>query len=238
MMRFGGIAGAALAALAASGAAVNAQGGPNAAAVLSVDADYRTAAIESSAPVDGPHFRIGIRIEGARYLDGYACELGYDTSLLDFVGARAASPEEGLANFLETRGGTAVAFVGRLSLRDTALVSVGNALAGSDSSRSPGGDGLLAILAFRAKGIGTARFQGGKVELLDWRQTLDTAVVFRSGSVEIRNSIAVRAWRKVPAGAEILWLDPLGRRLADAANVAKRRAPGIRLAAPRDPRLR
>ena len=83
---------------------------PAARRVLAVDADCRTPAIEPSAPADGPVFRIGIRISGARYLDGYAFELGYDTALAALVGARASSPEESLPNFLETRGGAAVAY--------------------------------------------------------------------------------------------------------------------------------
>lgn len=213
----------------AAGAAL---GGPNAAAVLAVDADWRTSAVEPGASVAGPVFGIGIRISGARYLDGYAFELGYDTALAAFVGARAGSPEEGQPNFLETRGGAAVAFVGRLSVRDTSLVTVANALAGSDSTRSPGGDGLLAILEFRAKGSGRVRFVPGKVELLDWRQTLDTAAAFQGGSVDIGIPVTARLRRSPVAGAESRWMDILGRPLGGM------RAPGFRLAVVRDPRLR
>jgi hypothetical protein len=230
MMRMRGIM---IAAVTLAGwAAGAALGGPNAAATLAVDADWRTPAVEPGASADGPVFAIGIRISGARYLDGYAFELGYDTALAAFVGARAGSPEEGLPNFLETRGGTAVAFVGRLSVRDTSLITVANALAGSDSTRSPGGDGLLAILEFRAKGSGTVRFVPGKVELLDWRQTLDTAAAFQGGSVDIRIPVTARLRRSPPAGADVRWMDILGRPLGSM------RAPGFRLAVVRNPRPR
>lgn len=208
MARAGGIKIAALGlALARSASA-----GPNAAATLYVDADYRTSAIEYSAPVNGPAFRIGIRIAGAQYLDGYAFELGYDTALVAFTGAQAGSPGEGLPNFLETRGGMAVAFVGRLSTRDTAMITVGDALAGSDSARSPSGDGLLAILEFRAKGTGMARFYPGKAELLDWKQTLDTAAAFQGGSVSIQSSVTSRLRRLAASGADAVRMDLLGRR--------------------------
>lgn len=186
--------------------------GPNAAASLHVDADFRTPAIEYSAPV-GPVFKVAVRIAGARYLDSYAFELAYDTAAVAFVGAEAGSAGEGLANILETRGGSAVAFVGRLSIRDTSRLSVGNALAGSDSTRSPSGDGLLALLEFRAKVAGMARFYPGKVELLDWRQELDTAVAFQGASVEIRMGVGTRRHAfLVRPGRAAPRFDPLGRR--------------------------
>lgn len=204
---------AGMAACLAAGAAL---AGPNAAATLYVDADWRTPAIEYSAPVAGPRFQVAVRIAGAQYLDSYAFELGYDTALVDFVGAAAGSDGDGAPNILETRGGTAVAFLGRLSARDTTLISVGNALAGSDSARSPSGDGLLALLEFRVKALGMARFHPGTAELLDWRQELDTAASFQGASVDIRATSALRRTLVRASEGGGAWIDPLGRRLAAA----------------------
>lgn len=165
-------------------------GGPNAGATVYVDADPSTAAIEYSAVGTGTVVRIAVRIRDAQYLDGYSFDLAYDTARLDFVKAEASLT--GTANILETRGGTAVAFVGRLSREDTARVSVGNALAGTDSTRSPSGEGLLAVLEFHAKTPGMARFAPSRVQLLDYAQVLDTAISVLGGSVDVMATVGIR----------------------------------------------
>lgn len=188
-------------------------GGPNAGATVYVDADPATAAIEYSAVGTGPVVKVAVRIKDARYLDGYSFELAYDTSRLDFVKAEASLP--GTANILETRGGAAVAFVGRLSREDTASVSVGNALAGSDSARSPSGDGLLAVLEFRAKAAGMARFAPSKVQLLDYAQELDTAISVLGASVDVMPTAGIRRLAAVgkPGAGSTALFDLLGRRM-------------------------
>lgn len=198
----------------------------SAAPAVYVDSDWRSATVEYSHPVQAPTFRIAIRITGATSLDSYAFDLGYDTAKVAFVGASAGSPGDGAPNILETRGGSAVAFVGRVSARDTTRITVGNALAGSDSSRSPSGDGVLALLDFRAKALGMARFYPGKVELLDWKQELDTTAIFQGGSVDIQGAIAVRRVARMEDRLHAVWIDPLGRRVAGLP------APASRAAAP------
>ena len=185
--------------------------GPNAGASLHVDADASTPAIEYSAVGSGSVIRIAIRIRDVRYLDGYSFDLAYDTARLVFLKADPGIP--GQANILETRGGSAVAFVGRLSSRDMAQVSVGNALAGSDSTLSPSGGGLLAVLEFQAKAAGMARFTPSNVQLLDYAQELDTAISFIGASVQVGSPVAVRRWAVIGARDDNAGFrfDPLGR---------------------------
>lgn len=188
-------------------------GGPNAGATVYVDADPTTAAIEYSTVGTGTVVRVAVRIKDARYLDGYSFDLAYDTSRLAFVKAEASL--SGTANFLETRGGAAVAFVGRLSREDTARVSVGNALAGSDSARSPSGDGLLAVLEFHAKAAGMARFAPSKVQLLDYAQELDTAISVLGASVDVVPTAGIRRLAMVGMrdSRPTVLFDLLGRRM-------------------------
>lgn len=188
-------------------------GGPNAGATVYVDADPSTAAIEYSAVGTGSVVRVAVRIKDAQYLDGYSFDLAYDTSRLVFVKAEASL--SGTANFLETRGGAAVAFVGRLSREDTAKVSVGNALAGSDSTRSPGGDGLLAVLEFHAKAAGMARFAPSRVQLLDYAQELDTAISVLGASVDVMPSAGIRRLARIGMreSRSAAPFDLLGRRM-------------------------
>lgn len=218
---------------AAALAAGPALAGPNASATLRVDADPRTAAVEPSAVSTGRNFLVAVRIAGAVRLDGFAFELGYDTALVAFVGARSSSPADGIADFLESRGGQAVAFVGRLSARDTSRVTVANALAGADSSRSPSGEGVLAVLEFRAKATGMARFHPGKVELLDWSQELDSAQSFLGASVDIQDPTRLRGPRpravlRLRGEGDFPWLDLLGR----SAGAKARSSPGVSVSRP------
>lgn len=165
--------------------------GPNADAVLHVDADPLTAAIDYSLPRP-PDFKIAVRITGAVHLDGYSFDLQYDTAQVAFVGVVAASPLDGLINVLETRGGQSAAFVGRPSTRGDGWITIANTLAGSDSAKSPSGDGLLALLSFQGKRPGIARFFPGRVELQDYKQVLDTGVAFVGASVDVQVPTAIR----------------------------------------------
>jgi hypothetical protein len=85
-----------------------------------------------------------------------------------------------------------VAFVGKPSARGAGWITVANALAGSDSTKSPSGDGLLAVLSFHGRKPGIARFIPGRAELLDYRQEADTAVAFVGASVDVQAPIALR----------------------------------------------
>lgn len=160
--------------------------GPNQDAGLFIDVDYRTVPVDSQGTVAyGTHFWIGVRIADARYLDTFGFRLGFDSSLVGFVKAVPESPADGVADFLESRGGTSVGFLGRISGLDSNQVAIGNGLTGQDSSKTPGGSGLLVLLEFLAKGStpGKAVFSISDVKLLDWQQSLDTLVSVHTGAV-------------------------------------------------------
>jgi hypothetical protein len=202
--------------------------GPNADARLHVDADPLTPAIEYSLPRPS-EFKVAVRISGAVHLDGYSFELQYDTAQVAFLGAAPASPADGLVNVLETRGGQSAAFVGQPSARGDGWISIANTLVGSDSSRSPSGDGLLAVLSFQGKGHGLTRFIPGRVELQDYRQVLDTGVAFVGASVDIQPTVALRrapAWvlRFREGGDQAGW-DLSGRRSEGPATGLRIRPP-------------
>jgi hypothetical protein len=194
--------------------------GPNADAVLHVDADPLTPAIDSSLPRP-TEFRIAVRVSGAVHLDGYSFELQYDTAQVAFLGAVAGSPTEGLINILETRGGRSAAFLARPSVRGGGWLTLANTLTGSDSTRSPSGDGLLAVLSFQGKRPGIARFTPGTAELQDYRQVLDTGIAFIGASVDVQPTVALRRaspWvlRFRESGDPTGW-DPSGRRSVGSA---------------------
>jgi hypothetical protein len=170
--------------------------GPNQGAGLSVDMDFRTAPVESlGTAAYGSAFWIGVRIADARYLDTFGFRLGFDSSLVGFVKAVPESPQDGVTDFLASRGGTAVGFLGRISSQDSTQVAIGNGLAGRDSAQAPGGSGLLVMLEFIAKGSspGKAVFSISEVKLLDWQQSLDTLASVQSGAVLLGPAAGIAA---------------------------------------------
>ena len=171
--------------------AVQVIAGPNQAAKLYVDVIPSTTAPDSvSTAVPTTSFWVGVRVADARYLDTYGFLLSYDTARLAFV--RALPGDAGEANFLETRGGTPIGFIGERSRRDSTRVSVAYGLPRQDSTKSPNGAGLLALINFRSKGpTGNARYSLREVKLLDWQQTLDTAMTLYGGRTAIQNPVTV-----------------------------------------------
>jgi hypothetical protein len=183
--------------------------GPNAAASLYVDLDCATPQIDSAFSRAGTQeFWVGVRVAGAKYLDSYGFKLAYDPTKLAFVRAVAAAPEEGYADFLETRGGSAPLFIGKLSARDSSRVTIANSLAGSDSAKSPGGAGLLALIRFRPLASGTARFDLEEAELLDWSQEADVPAAARGASLALDPASTARI--RIAAEPSARWA---GRRL-------------------------
>ena len=169
-------------------------GGLNRDASLYVDADYRTVPIDSlGTAAYGKPFWIGIRIADARYLDTFGFRLGFDSSLVEFVKAVPASPTDGIADFLESKGGTSVGFLGRISSQDSTQVTVANGLTGQDSSKAPSGSGLLVLMEFISKGSvpGKAAFAISEVKLLDWQQNLDSLVSTHAGAVMLQPTEAL-----------------------------------------------
>lgn len=181
-----------------SGALSVSWAGVNAAAGLYVDLDCGSPEIDSAASrlFSGPNaepFWVGVRISNAKYLDSYEFKLAFDPSKLAFVRAVAAIPDEGYENFLETKGGSAPFFIGKLSMRDSSRATIGNSLSGSDSSRSPDGSGLLAFLQFRPLAAGTARFALEEAQLLDWEQNPDTPAAMRGAALALESPVFARS---------------------------------------------
>ncbi len=168
--------------------------GPNQNASLSVDVNYQTAAVESlGTAAPGAPFWIAVRVAGAEYLDTYGFKLGFDSSRVGFLQAVPELPSGSIGNFLASRGGTSVGFLGRISNVDSTQVTVANGLVGRDSSRTPRGSGVLVLMQFLAKGTasGKAVFSLSNVQLLDWQQSLDTAIVVHAGAVILEPSTAL-----------------------------------------------
>lgn len=168
--------------------------GPNQDASLSVDVKYQTAQVESLGTAEqGAPFWIAIRIAGAEYLDTYGFRLGFDSSRVGFLQAVPELPSAAIGDFLASRGGTSVGFLGRISNTDSTQVTVANGLAGRDSALSPRGSGVLVLMQFLAKGpaMGKAVFTLSDVKLLDWQQSLDTAIAVHAGAVVLEPSTAL-----------------------------------------------
>jgi hypothetical protein len=197
--------------------------GPNANAVLSVDLLPATSASDSTHALrSDSSLWVAVRIAQAVGLDGYGFELAYNRTLLDFDTAVASSPADGWNNFLESQGGTSLGFIGRLSNLDSSKVTIGNSLIGSDSSQSPGGGGIVALIRFRGKSAsGNAAFSLGAVQLLDWRQQLDTGnavtgamLTLTPPPVALRNPNKARLFRFDNLMVLQLRRDVLGRRVS------------------------
>ena len=156
--------------------AAHAHAAGNADAVLSLDGAPGTAALDSvaTAPVGGK-WTVALRISGAEYLDSYACELGFDSTVVAPLSGSLSDSALAPVPFLESRGGTAIWFA-RPSRASSNTISIAATLAGSDSSRSPQGSGILAILVFRVVKQGKSRLEILHPKLLDWNLALDTAM--------------------------------------------------------------
>jgi hypothetical protein len=179
--------------------------GPNQNASLSVDVDYQTAPVESLGSAEpGAPFWIAVRIAGAEYLDTYGFKLGFDSSRVRFLQAVPELPSGGIGNFLASRGGTSVGFLGSISNFDSTQVTVANGLAGRDSSRTPRGSGVLVLMQFLAKGpaLGKAVFTLSDGKLLDWQQSLDTAIAMHAGTVILQADALVLSRGYGPRRAE------------------------------------
>jgi hypothetical protein len=152
----------------------------NADAVLSLDGVPATDALDTlaAAPVGG-QWKVALRVSGAKYLDSYACELGFDSTV---VAPQAGSLSDSVlapVPFLESRGGTAI-WLARPSRGTLSRISIAATLAGSDSSHNPQGSGVLAILVFRVLRQGKSRLEILHPKLLDWQLALDTTMATQS----------------------------------------------------------
>lgn len=171
--------------------------GSNAGATLSVDLDGATPEIESSfnrnfQGAADTAFWVGIRVADARYLDSYEFSLVYDRSRMAFIRAASTMPGNGNGAFLESRGGSAPFFIGRLSAQDSGRITIANSLAGSDSSKAPGGSGLLAAVQFRPLAAGAARFALEGARLLDWNQDADAPASMREALLTLEFPSSLR----------------------------------------------
>lgn len=164
----------------------------NADAVLALDGVPATEALDTlaAAPVGGK-WTVALRVKGANYLDSYACELGFDSTV---VAPQAGSLSDSVlapVPFLESRGGTAI-WLARPSRGASNRISIAATLAGSDSTHSPQGSGVLAILVFRVLKQGKSRLEILHPKLLDWRLALDTTMATQSIllSSDLQNGLA------------------------------------------------
>jgi hypothetical protein len=178
-------------------AATAAWSGSNGEAEVFLDLDHTSVSVESTLTRPaGSAVWMSVRISKARYLDTYGFKVAYDDSLLTFVQAVAGQPGEGYRNVLETRGGSAPFFIGKLSVLDSTRVSVANSLEGSDSTRSPSGEGLLALLQFKSRGSGQAAFRLEELELLDWNQAPGAPAAVHGAVLTLQPSLTLR--RRLP----------------------------------------
>ncbi len=169
--------------------------GPNQNAIISIDLLPPSPSVDTVdfRPANDTAFWVAVRVAQAQGLDSYGFELSYDRTRLDYLQTVAALPGQGLFNFLESAGGLSAGFVGQLSRNDSSKVSIANALAGSDSAKSPNGGGILALVQFRPKGVqGDAIFAPGAAQFLDWRLTVDTGMAMRGARLVLQMPVALR----------------------------------------------
>ncbi len=195
--------------------------GPNAGAVLAVDLAPATIAVDSTgtAAVDSAVW-IVVRIDSAQGLAGYGFNLGYDTARLVFVQARPDSIPAGWVNFLTGPGGATAGFVGQIARHDSTQISIANTLTQADSAQAPNGGGLLALIEFQPKAAGAAHFTLSAIQLLDWRQQLDSLAGGSGATLNVQPS-PVALWR--PRSVFVSARGPKARyEIADLRNVLGR----------------
>lgn len=170
--------------------------GPNQNAVLSVDLLTGSAVPDSALSMtkdNGPVW-VAVRVAQSVGLDSYGFEVGFDSSLLTFIEAVPASTPDALPNFLESRGGIPLGFVGKLSNRNANQVTIAHSLIGSDSVQSPSGAGIVALIRFQPRGkAGVAVFTLGLPQLLDWKLQLDTAIVVQGAKLTLTSVVGINS---------------------------------------------
>ena len=178
--------------------------GPNQGARLEVDLLPQTPETDSVDTVSASTITCCIRIRNAVNLDSYQFDLVYDPLSLQFVAGAEESISPYIPNILKSNGGSTVGFMCVEKSAEPGVLNISNTLAWSDSSVSPDGDGVLAVVLFNVKSFVTCTLTCAQAHIGDYEGVFDVLDL---------NGSALLVQRVVSVNNRVMLLPVVSRKL-------------------------